>query len=619
MEDRHKVGLGLGLSDEPATASDIEGGTLNVKAYLDGFTAFIQGCATPLTAAIQGDWGTGKTSALNYIESKLEKEPNAIILDFNTWQYSQFNLGDQLAFSLLQSVFEQLYEMEKDEHSTIGKKLKGTLKVAGACFQPLLKVAVTTLGVGDQVEALQDSAKKVREEVKRQQEGPVQDASFASQLFDLREQFGEYIKGLTEKDGQCDKRIYILIDDLDRLTPERAVEVMEALKIFLNVPNCVFVLAIDFNVVLRGVRAKYGDDFDKDKARAFFDKIIQIPFNLPVGAYDLDSYVEPYLQESDTQYKNQYVGLLQESVGNNPRSIKRIFNTFSLMRAIQDVRAGNSNASFDYPVDTFAMLCFQNGYPEVFEDMLEQSGSTSDPGKYLNDLLEDLEQGDDDAEKTWNFEWRLPKNRLASLTAMLGIMDKLFGSDGDEKRGDRLREALVNAAITSVRSTADTDRNLTNTKHFTQGAFMQEITNNPEFTQETKDLVTAFINRLNQDGINIDVSYDEKYKRGNCGVVADESTNVNPDYLGSKVITINIQKNAIRVLFSARPRNIAVAKVEELRQDFEKIGFPQESPRGCPRTGVTGNGGTVSVNGIQNQEGARKVADLIAREITKTQ
>lgn len=75
----------IAFDDEPATADVILADKLAVKKYLDGFTAFIRDCATPMTTAIQGDWGSGKTSAMNYITQQLEEDAGNIILNFNTW------------------------------------------------------------------------------------------------------------------------------------------------------------------------------------------------------------------------------------------------------------------------------------------------------------------------------------------------------------------------------------------------------------------------------------------------------------------------------------------------------------------------------------------------------
>ena len=55
-----------------------------------------------MTIAIQGDWGSGKTSMMNMIREQLGDR--VITTWFNTWQYSQFNMGDALAVSFLSSL-----------------------------------------------------------------------------------------------------------------------------------------------------------------------------------------------------------------------------------------------------------------------------------------------------------------------------------------------------------------------------------------------------------------------------------------------------------------------------------------------------------------------------------
>lgn len=82
------------------------------------------------------------------------------------------------------------------------------------------------------------------------------------------------------------------IDDLDRINPENAVQILELLKNMFEVNNCIFVLAIDYDVVVKGLKAKFGSNTgDDDRAfRSFFDKIIQMPFSMPVGAYDITAF-----------------------------------------------------------------------------------------------------------------------------------------------------------------------------------------------------------------------------------------------------------------------------------------------------------------------------------------
>ena len=85
------------------------------------------------------------------------------------------------------------------------------------------------------------------------------------------------------------------IDDLDRCLPEKALEMLEAIKLFFDVPRCVFVLAVDDEVVERGVQHRYRDYlFEASKAASadashrlpitgaeYLEKIIHLPLRLP--------------------------------------------------------------------------------------------------------------------------------------------------------------------------------------------------------------------------------------------------------------------------------------------------------------------------------------------------
>ena len=48
--------------------------------------------------------------------------------------------------------------------------------------------------------------------------------------------------------------LVIFVDDLDRCLPEKTVQVLEAIKLFLDKHGCVFVLGADSNVVRSAVR-----------------------------------------------------------------------------------------------------------------------------------------------------------------------------------------------------------------------------------------------------------------------------------------------------------------------------------------------------------------------------
>jgi len=58
-----------GFTDRPASCIDDD--AFGVEKYISGLSEFIKECNTPMTIAIQGDWGSGKTSMMNMIKGQL--------------------------------------------------------------------------------------------------------------------------------------------------------------------------------------------------------------------------------------------------------------------------------------------------------------------------------------------------------------------------------------------------------------------------------------------------------------------------------------------------------------------------------------------------------------------
>lgn len=82
------------------------------------------------------------------------------------------------------------------------------------------------------------------------------DDNYAEKIENLHQHFQEVVDRACARENK--DRVVIFVDDLDRLVPAKAVELLEVLKLFLDCKQCVFVLAIDYEVVIRGAIEKYG-------------------------------------------------------------------------------------------------------------------------------------------------------------------------------------------------------------------------------------------------------------------------------------------------------------------------------------------------------------------------
>ena len=324
-----------GFTDQ-ATDND----SLNASSFCSGIATFIETCDTPMTIAIQGGWGSGKSTALQLIQKELRNynisnPDNQIAYStFNTWQYSTLKADDSLPVYLLANMLHCISEAVGDEGSERARHAIDSLRTA------LSRAAGITAEVTLGSDTLAEFLTKLLAP-------PTGDGSETLPAETLKNNISELIDDCvnpTDKKGKPNKRhisrVILFIDDLDRLRPETAFELLEAMKNFLDCKHCVFVLAVDRDVVYQGIESKYGNSITPFKKRQFFDKIIQLPFNLPTEQYNVPHYVETLLSqklpksESD-RYLERYANLFATILGsNNPRTIKRVLNVWDLYQLI---------------------------------------------------------------------------------------------------------------------------------------------------------------------------------------------------------------------------------------------------------------------------------------------
>lgn len=392
---------GQSLPDQAAVVDKFE-----IGRYINGLAHFIENCKMPMTIAIQGDWGTGKTSIMKMVQKKIDEEnaahsesgsvneisqeaSNIKIINFNTWQFSQFNMDKGLPLIMLERLISMLQykdthlsNFRSDESIDALKRVMATIGdlIGGTFVQGDINI-VKRLFEGNSIKEFAKLGDKYKDLIE--------------DILDIHHNGGKESADSPERAQSADdrKRVIFFIDDLDRLEPSTAVELLEVLKLFLDCPHCVYVLAIDYSVVIRGVKAKYGKDFDEEKGRAFFDKIIQVPFQVPVERYDINNFIKSCMNETGItppsaakdgigNVKN-YTSLVKHSIGNNPRAIKRLFNAFLLLENILGEESYYKDEKKQ--ILLFALQCMQNtsGFYPFYQYLIQKR----DDDDMIDDLL----------------------------------------------------------------------------------------------------------------------------------------------------------------------------------------------------------------------------------------
>jgi hypothetical protein len=343
---------------------------LKMSRYGNVLSNFIKESDTPLTVGLQGEWGTGKTSML-YMLLEHFKSQNIATSWVNTWEYSMFRSPGETTPAILKGMLTNLkLSCESEGKWTIEEKSKDSVKKV---FKFLGNVANQVISNQTGVD-IKDAVSK-DESVREQAE-----------IAEIKKEIALIITKLIEDTNNEYKKVVFLVDDLDRIPPEQAVEVLESLKNLFDVPNCVFVLAIDYDVVVKGLESKFGKKTEENERefRSFFDKIIQVPFSMPTGTYDMGNLLSEKLIslniEIPDDLNDSYSNVVKYTIGYNPRSLKRYINSFSLLRSLRNSDFEEDASDFgDNAPDSeddlilFAMIGVQISYPKIFRLITQMS------------------------------------------------------------------------------------------------------------------------------------------------------------------------------------------------------------------------------------------------------
>ena len=316
----------------------------------------------PLVVGIFGEWGAGKSKLLQMVrtravESQKEQQKDregdkgfslTVPVYFQPWKYEhEQHLHVPLMMHIV-AAFKDALQAEKGLTTAIVEIAKkaphfvGALAimghkaaiVGGAIF-PFLRAALGSISIfGTKIELpeelgdwLEDAAGATSESEDKQEkrDKKKKDAEEEKAKQQIRYtadglhfyRITEYLEKLTRPGNDPKLReqlkiqgvtettkinFVIFIDDLDRCLPENAVKTLELIKTIFNLESFAFVLALDEEVVERGIAHRYKDYGLADKKHdmpitgfEYLEKIVHLPFRLPaLGQEDALKFVQEY-------------------------------------------------------------------------------------------------------------------------------------------------------------------------------------------------------------------------------------------------------------------------------------------------------------------------------------
>ncbi len=343
-----------------------------------------------LVISLNGKWGTGKTSIINLVkESLFQEEKTPTLISFNPWEFSNADITNKF-FNEISTQLESKNENEKDlALAKQFKKYASFLEIIPTVedtisFQQVVVILIGIIGItADRIiSSLNPYSKEVSlilfivglillilgiiktffRKVSAYFEAKVSDKSYSI----------DEVKSSIEKNlNNRDKKLLIVIDDIDRLTPAEMNEVFRLIRANANFPNTIYLLAYDKDIIENSI-----GDYLKVNGKEYLEKIVQVNLDLPlrhqskIHQYlfsELDRILSLLPEKSSIYFdKDSYWANIYNSGFKDYfvtiRDIKRFINglEFSIKQLI------NKNILEINPVDFFALESVRIFAPEFY-------------------------------------------------------------------------------------------------------------------------------------------------------------------------------------------------------------------------------------------------------------
>lgn len=257
----------------------------------------------PLTIGLFGNWGSGKSTLLNLIEEQtlIQTEKQIAVVKVNAWMFEGY---EDAKTALMEAILQSMKE-NQTFFSKSNDKIKGLMKrvnwmgvgktvlkqgvpwaISGmtglppVIMMPKISDFDTPKEVQSQMEKTNAWAKEYLKETPQE--------NIVESIRKFREDFSSLIQ-----ESKIDNLI-ILIDDLDRCNPDRIVETLEAIKLFLSVQKTTFIIAMDEDIITYSIKKKYPqlDNQGIDVSTDYIEKIVQLPIRIAeLAESDVKNYM----------------------------------------------------------------------------------------------------------------------------------------------------------------------------------------------------------------------------------------------------------------------------------------------------------------------------------------
>lgn len=259
----------------------------------------------PLSLAITGIWGVGKSYILKEIEKSYSGR--CIVFHYDCWKNDYY---DEPLIGILASISEQLKKIEAENPD---EQQKHYYRVMREVVFQVSRGIIKNFTEYD-IEAFRNRFADFRNLLKAKKQIDVASFDSLSNVSDVIEIVNNLLCGYMAYEG---KKILFVVDELDRCLPDYAIRILNRLHHICYGSPVIQLVAVNDKELSRNINGLYYRDTDDVFARRYFNRFFTNYYRIPVGVSSSE-LVRQCWEDFDAYFANDSLydcfGMLAEAV-----------------------------------------------------------------------------------------------------------------------------------------------------------------------------------------------------------------------------------------------------------------------------------------------------------------
>ncbi|MBR6123217.1 hypothetical protein IKQ19_06425 [Candidatus Saccharibacteria bacterium] len=259
----------------------------------------------PLSLAITGIWGVGKSYILKEIEKSYSGR--CIVFHYDCWKNDYY---DEPLIGILASISEQLNKIEAENPD---EQQKHYYRVMREVVFQVSRGIIKNFTEYD-IEAFRNRFADFRNLLKAKKQIDVASFDSLSNVSDVIEIVNNLLCGYMAYEG---KKILFVVDELDRCLPDYAIKILNRLHHICYESPVIQLVAVNDKELTRNINGLYHRDTDDVFARRYFNRFFTNYYRIPVGVSSSE-LVRQCWEDFDAYFANDSLydcfGMLAEAV-----------------------------------------------------------------------------------------------------------------------------------------------------------------------------------------------------------------------------------------------------------------------------------------------------------------